>query len=212
MAEVLQQRAAVEDPAVVLAAGARFLEARGRSVNEVRRRLTQAGYRPELVEGAIVRLGELGLLDDESFARSWVESRDRARPRGSRALRAELGRKGVDSATVDEIMAERDQPQAEPVAFGARRLLREEGQSADEAAARAVLARNAAALARVADPRKRRQRAYALLARNGFDPGLIGELVRDLDRGVAVDDGSDAEGDTEPTARRGAFDRPDGAP
>ncbi len=212
MAEVLQQRAAVEDAAVVLAAGARFLEARGRSVTEVRRRLTQAGYRPELVEAAIVRLGELGLLDDESFARSWVESRDRARPRGARVLRAELGRKGVDAATVDEIMAERDLPPAEPVAFGGRRVLREEGQSADEAAARAVLARNTATLARVADPRKRRQRAYALLARNGFDPGLIGELVRDLDRGAGDDDGSDADRDTEPTAHRRAFDRPDGAP
>ena len=30
--------------------------------------------------------------------------------------------------------------------------------------------RNARSLARVADPRQRRQRAYALLARNGFDP------------------------------------------
>ena len=32
------------------------------------------------------------------------------------------------------------------------------------------MARNARSLARVADPRQRRQRAYALLARNGFDP------------------------------------------
>ena len=42
--------------------------------------------------------------------------------------------------------------------------------SADEAAAERLLARNARSLARVADPRQRRQKAYALLARNGFDP------------------------------------------
>ena len=42
--------------------------------------------------------------------------------------------------------------------------------SADRAAAERLLARNARSLARVADPRQRRQRAYALLARNGFDP------------------------------------------
>ena len=34
------------------------------------------------------------MLDDEAFARAWVESRDRARPRGERALRAELRQKG----------------------------------------------------------------------------------------------------------------------
>ena len=42
--------------------------------------------------------------------------------------------------------------------------------SADEAAAERLIARNARSLARVGDPRQRRQRAYALLARNGFDP------------------------------------------
>ena len=73
----------------MLAAAGRFLEARPRSTDEVRRRLGEAGYRGDLVEGAIARLTELGFLDDAGFARSWVESRDRARPRGARALRDE---------------------------------------------------------------------------------------------------------------------------
>ena len=62
----------------MLDAAARFLEARPRSIAEVRRRLTTAGYRAPLVDAAIVRMGELGFLDDEAFARAWVESRDRA--------------------------------------------------------------------------------------------------------------------------------------
>ena len=86
-AEAREHKAAVDDPAVVLEAAARFLEARSRSVEEVRRRLTRAGYRPDLVDGAIERMLELGMLDDEAFARAWVESRDRARPRGERAIR-----------------------------------------------------------------------------------------------------------------------------
>ena len=81
-AERRERRAAVDDPAVVLEAAARFLEPRARSVSEVRRRLTGAGYQPLLVDGAVERLLELGMLDDEAFARAWVESRDRARPRG----------------------------------------------------------------------------------------------------------------------------------
>ena len=46
-AERRERRAAVDDPAVVLEAAARFLEVRSRSVAEVRRRLTSNGYRPD---------------------------------------------------------------------------------------------------------------------------------------------------------------------
>ena len=52
-AERRERKAAIDDPAVVLEAAARFLEPRARSVAEVRRRLTGAGYRADLVEGAI---------------------------------------------------------------------------------------------------------------------------------------------------------------
>ncbi len=91
----------------MLEAAARFLEARSRSVAEVRRRLTGAGYRADLVEGAITRLTDLGMLDDAVFARSWVESRDRARPRGERAIRVELRLKGIDRSVIDDVLAER---------------------------------------------------------------------------------------------------------
>jgi SOS response regulatory protein OraA/RecX len=55
---------------------------------------------------------------------------------------------------------------------------RENGEpTADAAAARRVLERHASALARVADPRARRQRAYALLARSGFDSETAVEAI-----------------------------------
>jgi regulatory protein len=148
----------------VLEAAARFLEARARSVAEVRRRLTTAGYRPELIDGAITRMTELGMLDDATFAQAWIESRDRARPRGERALANELRVRGVDRTVIVEALEDRrtNALDAGDVA----------GPSADEAAAERLLARHARALQRVADPRARRQRAYALLARNGFDPGV----------------------------------------
>jgi regulatory protein len=166
-AERREQRAAVDDPELVLAAAVRFLESRARSTAEVRRRLTGAGYRTELVNGAITRLLELGMLDDEAFARSWIESRDRARPRGEHALRRELQLKGVDRAVVDVLLATRAETAAE--AGGAT--------SADHEAAARLLARHARALDRVADPRARRQRAYALLARHGFDPETCREVA-----------------------------------
>ncbi len=156
------EKQAVDDPNVVLEAAARFLEARARSVGEVRRRLTSAGYRADLIEGAIERMTELGMLDDETFARTWIESRDRARPRGERALSEELRVRGVERSVIVAALEER------------RATASDAGEdavpSADEAAAERLLARHARALERVADPRARRQRAYALLARNGFDP------------------------------------------
>ena len=43
---------------------------------------------------------------------------------------------------------------------------------ADEAAAYRLIERRQRDLDRIDDPRRRRERAYALLARNGFDPGV----------------------------------------
>jgi regulatory protein len=158
------ERAEIDDPTLVMGAALRFLESRARSTSEMRGRLVLHGYRPDLVENCLTRLTELGMLDDDAFARQWVESRDRARPRGERALRRELAQKGIDRATADNTLVERDIDRPD----------------ADAAAARRLLERHASALARVPDPRARRQRAYALLARNGFDSELASELVRAL--------------------------------
>ena len=82
-----RRRAEVEDSAEVLDAAARFLEARPRSIAEVRRRLTTMGYRPRPGRRRRDRLTELRYLDDEAFTRAWVESRDRA-PATGRACAA----------------------------------------------------------------------------------------------------------------------------
>lgn len=193
-AERRARKAEVDDPTLVLDAAFRFLEARQRSVGEVRRRLTTAGYREDLVSGAIDRLSELGMLDDEAFAASWVESRDRARPRGERALRAELAQRGVDRAVVDAALAGRrdsptDDPAAAPSEVEARR------PTPDESAAERLLARRASGLMRIADLRERRQRAYALLARSGFDPGTAADVAR---RWVQLPAGEGDRGDSDP--------------
>jgi regulatory protein len=153
LARIREERAEISDPTVVLEAALRFLEARQRSTVEVRTRLNRAGYRPDLVEGSITRLIELGMLDDRAFAQAWVESRDRAHPRGERALQRELRMKGIEREVIEGALEDRaaDRPEA------------------DLAAAARLLTRNASQLARVADLRARRQRAYALLGRNGFD-------------------------------------------
>src|SRR3989304_8962519 len=151
-AERRARHEAIDDPAVVLEAALRFLEARHRSVAEVRRRLTSAGYREELITGAIARLGELGMLNDEAFATQWVESRGRARPRGERGLRSELAQRGVDRTTVDAVLAERrDVTEPEGAGVGLERE-DSEARSPDAMAAERLLERRGGALARGGGP------------------------------------------------------------
>jgi regulatory protein len=173
VADSRARRAAIDDPEVVLAAGLRFLEARSRSVEEVRRRLADAGYRPELVAVTLERLAAMGLLDDELFARGWIESRDRARPRGEMALRRELSQRGVGRTEITDALTERRE-QAQANAQVGLDSGDDSGTSGspDEAAARRLIERRGRDLDRIEDPRKRRERAYALLARNGFDPDV----------------------------------------
>jgi len=189
LAERRAERAEVEDPAQVLEAGARFLEARHRSVAEVRRRLTRLGYRADLVTDAIERLGELGYLDDDAFARAWVQSRDRAKPRGEHALRRELGQKGVDRSLVDAVLGDRRED--------ARLAIVDEDAapvSADEAAAERLLVKKLPAIRREPDQRRRLQRAYGLLARNGFGPDVCSSVARRvLDADRASDDEAAAD-------------------
>jgi regulatory protein len=186
-AERRARRAEIDDPEVVLAAAYRFLEARARSVAETRRRLTDAGYRTELVDGAIRHLLDIGLLDDEAFARHWVESRDRASPRGETALKRELRLRGVDSAVIAATLEERRSAGSErwPAVPGGTDDDAGERLDPDETAARRLLDRRRRDLARVDDPRKRRARAYALLARNGFGPDIASRLSASVVEGDA---------------------------
>ena len=85
-------------------AALRFLEARPRSIAEVRARLGRKDYAPEAIDAAIARLAELELLDDTAFARYWVENRQAYRPRGVGALRDELRRKGIDADVTAEVL------------------------------------------------------------------------------------------------------------
>jgi regulatory protein len=165
------RRASVTTPEAVMEAAAAFLAVRSRSVEETRRRLNHLGYPPTIVDQVVDRLVELDYLDDPGFARAWVESRDRARPRGAMVLRRELRLKGVPNDVISEVLANRAQAAkavVDPV---------EGSGDPDRIAARQLIERRSSTLRREADPRRRRQKAYALLARNGFAPDICNEVA-----------------------------------
>jgi len=86
-----------------LAAALRFLSYRPRTTREVEKRLEDRFTAP-VVEKTITYLKGLKYLNDASFCAQWIDSRERRRPRGSRALRQELRRLGVEQQSVDEAL------------------------------------------------------------------------------------------------------------
>jgi regulatory protein len=87
----------------------RMLGYRPRSRLEIERRLRQKGYSDEAIGAAIERLLANQRLDDAAFTQSWLDSRERFRPRGARALRYELRQKGIDNSTINEALTDLDE-------------------------------------------------------------------------------------------------------
>jgi len=90
----------------------RFLSYRPRSTEEVRRFLAGKDVPPEVATATLARLTGAGLLDDEAFARFWVENRESFRPRGPMALCFELRRKGVSQEAIEQALGAADEKDA----------------------------------------------------------------------------------------------------
>ena len=89
-----------------------FLGARPRSSAEVQRNLREKGFDDELIAASIARLLEHGYLNDEEFARYWLDNRSRFRPRSAKAIRYELRQKGVERDAIESALEELDEDAA----------------------------------------------------------------------------------------------------
>lgn len=78
------------------------LTTRARSRQELADALAQRGVPYDVATRVLDRFGEIGLVDDAAFAKTWVECRQASRGLSRRALALELQRKGVDSAVAAE--------------------------------------------------------------------------------------------------------------
>jgi len=82
----------------------RYSTLRPRSKREVEMWLRKYKVHESLHEELFNKLKRLELLDDAKFAKWWVDQRMAFRPRGKRALTAELRQKGVDQETIKEVL------------------------------------------------------------------------------------------------------------
>ncbi len=104
-AELLRLRG-LEEIVKATESALRLVTHRARTEVELRRRLARNGFSPEAITATIERMHEWRYLDDEDFARRFVESREGHRPRSASMIRRELVGKGVDAETAGQVRAE----------------------------------------------------------------------------------------------------------
>jgi regulatory protein len=103
-----------------------YLARRGHAEKELKDKLRKKGFKGDLIDKAIRRLKELGYVDDEKFARDWIEHRLSLKPKGRIMIKRELLQKGVDILLVEkmlEIVYNRDREKKE-----LRRIFEEKGR------------------------------------------------------------------------------------
>lgn len=73
------------------------------------------GVSVELTERVFDRLAGKGYIDDEKFARFWVENRNLRKGSSKRKLQAELIAKGVDRQIIEQTLGESERSDAEEI-------------------------------------------------------------------------------------------------
>lgn len=136
----------------------RYLASRPKSVAEIGRHLRSKRYDDDAIALAIDKLRAQRYVDDEAFARWWLEQRERFKPRGDRALRSELMQKGVSRDVVDVVLGER-------------------APDADVEQAKRALSRPLTRWAAL-PPAERKRKIQTYLATRGFSYGTIEEVMR----------------------------------
>ena len=86
----------------------RFATLRPRSEREIKDWLKRKEVHESLNEDLFERLKRLELLDDQKFAKWWIEQRQSFKPRGIKALKYELFQKGIDKRIIDDVLKDID--------------------------------------------------------------------------------------------------------
>ena len=82
----------------------RFLSYRPRSEQEIRNKLKEKRAPQDLIEKIISKLKEKKFIDDGEFAKGWIESRLRFKPRSLRLIKMELKQKGIDPEIIEKMI------------------------------------------------------------------------------------------------------------
>jgi regulatory protein len=185
------------DPAAVASTIAlRKLTVAPRTRAELADALARGGVPDDVTEITLDRLEELGLVDDEEFARQWARTRQAGRGLARRALAYELRQRGVEDEVVRNAL---DDPDLDDELEAARALVRRRSAGSGLGSGQgsglgsglgsrqgprlgAGLGSEAEAARRGSDADRDRQirRLLGLLARKGYSAGVAARAVREV--------------------------------
>jgi len=123
-------------------------------------KLKRKEFSERAISATIETLKRLGYIKDESYAEDWVESRKRLKPKGRKALREELTKKGIDKGIIDRVVAGIDDEEEREMALRA--------------------AQKQAVHYKGLDQKVAKRRLYGFLLRRGFEYRTIGGVVKEV--------------------------------
>ncbi|WP_020585885.1 regulatory protein RecX [Desulfobacter curvatus] len=82
-----------------------YLSKSPKTIHQMKEYLADKGYSANIIEQVIVQLSNFNYLDDRAFARQFIESRIRYKPKSVFALGFELRQKGIAPALAEELLA-----------------------------------------------------------------------------------------------------------
>lgn len=151
-----------------------LLTRRPHARRELRDKLYRKDFPSRTIQEVLDHLEGIGLIDDQAFAEAFVRDRVRLRPRGRRALRAELAKRGVRAeadAAIDAVFEEAevdDHTLAREVAEGWLRRQRDTLRAALDEGMRTDAGRKAI------------RRYMGFMGRRGFGGGIARGVLDDL--------------------------------
>jgi regulatory protein len=102
----------------------KFLSFRQRSRKEILDYLKKKKLGEKEIELVVKKLEKLGFINDEEFARFFIQSRIKGRPKGKRLLAQELRQKGVEKEIIEKILEEVELPEIELAAKAIEKKLK----------------------------------------------------------------------------------------
>jgi regulatory protein len=136
------------------------LAPRAKSRGELFAHLKKRGIAEDIAHAVLYRLQEQGLINDEEFARSWSESRQRTKKLSKRAIVNELRAKGIEAEVIEIVGSEIDENREHDLALE-------------------LATRKYRPITHL-DQELIQRRIQGALARRGFSSGLINTVMREL--------------------------------
>jgi regulatory protein len=142
----------------------RFISRRMHAEKELRAKLIEREYHPKIVDEVIVYLRSIDFVNDEKFAKAFVNDFQLRKPAGRRLLQQQLHLKGISSAIIQNVLGETNE--------------NHEYDTALQAAMKKL--DHYKASKKKLEPQKQQQRIVQFLQRRGFVWSIISPVLKKI--------------------------------